>query len=60
MAMSSEENLQAVRSIYDTFARGDTETAASFFDSMIALREPESLPYGGIHKGFEGPNASLK
>lgn len=53
MSTVQAENLRAVQNIYDAFARGDAETAASFFSSNIVLHEPESLPYGGTYIGLE-------
>lgn len=47
------ENRNVVRNIYDAFARGDLETAASFFSDKLVLHEPESLPYGGVYSGLQ-------
>lgn len=59
MSALQAENVHTVRSIYDAFACGDVESAASFFSSKIVLHEPESLPYGGTYRGLDEIGAAV-
>ena len=40
-----------LKEIYATFKRGDVETFSQYFDDDSILKEADSLPYGGTHRG---------
>jgi hypothetical protein len=50
-------NLNAVRGLYQAFAKGDIPTVLGFLDADIAWTEAEGFPYGGT---YHGPNAVLE
>jgi len=50
-------NLEAVKSVYSAFAKGDVPAVLGFLDANIAWTEAEGFPYGGTYKG---PNAVLE
>jgi uncharacterized protein len=47
-------NLDAVKSIYEAFAKGDIPTVLGFLDTDIAWTEAEGFPYGGTYQGPHG------
>lgn len=49
--MSEAETV--VRSLIDAMSAGDIEGMLSRMAPDIEVREPESLPYGGVHHGIE-------
>jgi uncharacterized protein len=50
-------NLNAVRGVYDAFAKGDIPTVLGRLDPDIAWTEAEGFPYGGT---YVGPQAVLE
>jgi uncharacterized protein len=53
--MTTREDLQALKERFvGAIMAGDWETAGQLADPDFELREPASLPYGGIYKGIEG------
>lgn len=49
-------NLDAVRSVYDAFGKGDIPAVLSFLSPDIQWTEAEGFPYGGT---YTGPDAVL-
>ena len=51
----SQENVQAMRGLYDAFNRGELETLDRGFSSQIVWYEPENSRYAGgnPYRGFE-------
>ncbi len=49
-------NLDAVRSVYDAFARGDIPAVLGFLSPDVEWTEAEGFPYGGT---YVGPDAVL-
>ncbi len=50
-------NLNSVRGVYDTFAKGDIPAVLGFLSPDIDWMEAEGFPYGGT---YVGPNAVLE
>ncbi|MFL6230711.1 MAG: nuclear transport factor 2 family protein [Pyrinomonadaceae bacterium] len=50
-------NLDAVRGVYDAFAKGDIPAVLGFLSPDIEWTETEGFPYGGT---YVGPNAVLE
>ncbi len=50
-------NLDAVRAVYDAFAKGDVPGVLGFLSPDIEWTEAEGFPYGGT---YNGPNAVLE
>lgn len=49
-------NLDAVRSVYDAFAKGDIPSILGFLSSDVEWTEAEGFPYGGT---YTSPDAVL-
>jgi ketosteroid isomerase-like protein len=49
----SQANVQAVRGIYDAFARGDVDAVFAAMSPDIEWDESEGMPYGGVYRGRE-------
>lgn len=49
----SQANVQAVRGIYDAFARGDVDAVFAAMTPDIEWDESEGMPYGGVYRGRE-------
>lgn len=50
----SAQHVEVVRGFLDAFNRGDVETVFDYFHPEIEFHEPDSVPYGGIHRGVDG------
>jgi ketosteroid isomerase-like protein len=50
-------NLNAVKGVYEAFAKGDVHAFLGFLDANIAWTEAEGFPYGGT---YHGPQDVLK
>jgi uncharacterized protein len=52
--MSEQQNLDAVRTIYAAFGRGDLEGILAALDAQVSWRTPGApdLPTGGIRRGI--------
>jgi ketosteroid isomerase-like protein len=50
-------NLEAVRSLYEAFGRGDIQAVLALLSPDIEWTEAEGFPYGGTHTG---PDAVLE
>jgi ketosteroid isomerase-like protein len=50
----SAENVQILRDGYAAFARQDVPAVMAAFDENIEWNTPDSLPFGGTHRGHEG------
>jgi ketosteroid isomerase-like protein len=48
------QSQEAVKSLYDAFARGDVDAILSVLDEDIDWRAAESLPHGGHFSGRDG------
>jgi hypothetical protein len=53
----SAENVQVIRDGYAAFARQDVPAVMAAFDENIEWNTPESLPFGGTHRGHDGVGA---
>ena len=42
------DNLEAVRSVYDAFARGDVPAVLAVLGPDVSWTEAEGFPYGGV------------
>lgn len=50
-----DSNIEVLRSLYDAIAVGNLAKVLTLIDhERLEIREPESLPYGGIYRGVEG------
>lgn len=50
-------HLNAVKSVYEAFAKGDIPNVLAFLDANIEWTEAEGFPYGGTYRG---PGAVLE
>jgi ketosteroid isomerase-like protein len=51
----SHANIDVLKRLYAAVASGDMAQALALTDpDKLELHEPESLPYGGFHRGAEG------
>lgn len=50
----SERNRKTVAAFYAAGVGGDVDTMLSYLSDDLVVREPEYLPYGGIHRGKQG------
>ena len=51
----SDSEIASIRTFYDAVLTANTELVKDFVDwGRLTIREPESLPFGGEHKGREG------
>jgi ketosteroid isomerase-like protein len=55
----SQENVNAIRNLYDLFAKGDVPTVLAGFDPNIEWNEAENFPYADGNP-YVGPNAVLE
>ena len=55
----SQENVNAIRNLYDLFAKGDVPTVLAGFDQNIEWNEAENFPYADGNP-YIGPNAVLE
>ena len=51
--MSEQENLEAIRSVYDAFGRGDLDGILALLDPQVSWRSPgpPDLPSAGLRHG---------
>jgi ketosteroid isomerase-like protein len=49
----SEQNVEFVKSVYGSFARGDVPAVLGAFAEDIEWSEAEGMPYGGLYRGPE-------
>jgi uncharacterized protein len=49
----SEENVSVVRGTYTAFGRGDFAAVLEAMDADVEWVDPESLPWGGSHRGHD-------
>jgi ketosteroid isomerase-like protein len=49
----SQDSVDAVRSSYEAFARGDFPAVLEAMDAGIEWVDQDSLPWGGIHTGHD-------
>lgn len=47
----SEDQIAAVRSVYEAFGNGDVPAVLGAFADDIEWYETEGMPYGGLHRG---------
>jgi len=50
----SQENVNAIKQMYEAAGRGEMERALSAIDENLVVYEQESLPYGGRYEGHDG------
>jgi ketosteroid isomerase-like protein len=50
----SQEHLDAVRSVYDAWGRGDFQGSPDVYDPLAVLVQGEGFPDKGAHLGIEG------
>jgi ketosteroid isomerase-like protein len=50
----SQENVDAVRVVYEAINRGDPRPVLEVFHEKLEFQEPASLPYGGTYRGPNG------
>jgi uncharacterized protein len=53
----AEEDVKALRRIYDAFSRWDIDELSRDVAHDFELNLPESLPYGGTRHGYDGVQA---
>ncbi len=53
MTSTAVENGRVVESLYAAMRDGDIPAAAALLDPDVVLHEPPSLPYSGVHHGFD-------
>jgi ketosteroid isomerase-like protein len=54
----SQENVDAVRVVYEAINRGDPRPVLEVFHEKLEFQEPASLPYGGTYRGPNGWDSS--
>lgn len=50
---SAGENKRIVQDAYEAIAKGDVRAFFAALDPQIEVHEPDPLPHGGVHKGFD-------
>jgi len=51
---TTTENLETVKGLYESFAKGDIEAIREIMDPDVELHEPRGLGFGrGTHHGFD-------
>jgi ketosteroid isomerase-like protein len=50
----SQENVEVVRRLFKAVEDRDLAGVLAAYDPEIVIREPESLPYGGVYQGHAG------
>lgn len=50
---SERTNTESVQELYDSFAKGDFEAIRDIMDPDVELHEPQGIPGGGTHHGFD-------
>lgn len=49
----SQQNVETIRGLYDSFSKGDIPTVLAGLDADIAWTEAEGFPYAGTYHGPE-------
>ena len=49
----TEQSVQAVRDVYEAFARGDVPSVLGAMTEDIEWHEADGMPYGGVYRGGE-------
>jgi uncharacterized protein len=52
-------NVQAVRSSYEAFGRGDLDGALAMMDDAIEWHQAQGLPHGGLYRGLAAVRAAV-
>jgi ketosteroid isomerase-like protein len=52
-------SVQAVRSSYEAFGRGDLDGALAMMDDEIEWHQAQGLPHGGIYRGLAAVRAAV-
>jgi ketosteroid isomerase-like protein len=52
-------SVEAVRSSYEAFARGDLDGALAMMDEDIEWHQAEGLPHGGVYQGLAAVRAAV-
>jgi uncharacterized protein len=52
-------SVEAVRSSYEAFGRGDVDGALAMMDGEIEWHQAQGLPHGGIYRGLEAVRAAV-
>ncbi|MBW4621293.1 MAG: nuclear transport factor 2 family protein [Cyanosarcina radialis HA8281-LM2] len=50
----SQQNIENTRHLFKAVEDRDIDGVLAAYDPEIVIRDAESLPYGGIYRGFEG------
>ena len=53
-ASETTPNVAVIRGFNDALARGDVAGMLDFLDPQVEWRAPESVPWGGTFRGYEG------
>lgn len=56
----SSQDADVVRSYLDALNRGDVNAAFGHLHPAIEFHEPDSVPYGGVHRGLQGMQRFLE
>ena len=56
MSESGQSNVETIRGLYESFARGDVPAVLGAFSPDVEWTEAEGFPYGGTYRG---PDAVL-
>jgi uncharacterized protein len=56
----SEDSVDVVRSSYEAFGRGDFGAVMETIHPEIEWTDPETLPWGGTHRGHEAFGAHMQ
>jgi ketosteroid isomerase-like protein len=52
-------SVEAVRSSYEAFARGDLDGALAMMDDDIVWHQAQGLPHGGVYEGLAAVRAAV-
>jgi uncharacterized protein len=53
------QNLDAVRSSYEAFSRGDLDAALAMMDDSIVWHQAQGLAHGGVYRGLPAVRAAV-
>ncbi len=59
MSDENHDNLEAVRSSYEAFDRGDLDGALAMMDDAIEWHQAQGLPHGGVYHGLPAVRAAV-
>ena len=54
----SSENADVVRRVFDSIRQQDLDGLLSLYHRDVVVREPASLPHGGVHRGHDQVRAA--